>query len=275
MDTVIRLAGDPGAWAALATLIAMEVVLGLDNLVFIAILSNRIDERRRGLARSLGLSLALVFRLALLASASWAVRLTAPLAMVFGHAFSARDLLLLAGGLFLVWKATTEIHHRVDPEDESEGASEASPLSLGAGLDPDHLDRHRLLRRQHHHGGRHDRPLSDHGRGGGRLGRRDDGRLRSARGVHPPQSDGLDARAELSLDDRHDADGRRLRLSYRKGLYLRGDVLLIAGRGAERLGSAQRQAGDVTLTSLLIFAGVYFAAVATPGPGVAALSRAC
>ena len=134
MDIFLRLAADPGAWAALATLIAMEVVLGLDNLVFIAILSNRIDERRRGLGRSLGLSLALVFRLALLASASWAVRLTAPLAMVFGRAFSARDLLLLAGGLFLVWKATTEIHHRVDPDDESDGASEASPLSLGAGL---------------------------------------------------------------------------------------------------------------------------------------------
>ena len=134
MDTSLRLAAGPSAWAALATLIAMEVVLGLDNLVFIALLSNRIDERRRGLARGLGLSLALVFRLALLASASWAVRLTAPLATVFGHAFSARDLTLLAGGLFLVWKATTEIHHRVDPDDESDGAKPASPLSLGAGL---------------------------------------------------------------------------------------------------------------------------------------------
>jgi predicted tellurium resistance membrane protein TerC len=111
-----------------------EVVLGLDNLVFIALLSNRIDERRRGLARSFGLSLALVFRLALLASASWAVRLTAPLATAFGHAFSARDLLLLAGGLFLVWKATTEIHRRVDPDDESDGISQASPVSLAAGL---------------------------------------------------------------------------------------------------------------------------------------------
>jgi len=134
MEDMTRLAADPAAWAALATLIAMEVVLGLDNLVFIAILSNRIDERRRGLGRSLGLSLALVFRVALLASASWAARLTAPLATIFGHAFSARELLLLAGGLFLVWKATTEIHRRVDPGDESAGASEASPLSLGAGL---------------------------------------------------------------------------------------------------------------------------------------------
>ena len=134
MDAFLRLAEDPNAWAALATLIAMEVVLGLDNLVFIALLSNRIDERRRGLARKLGLSLALVFRLALLASASWLVHLTAPLATVLGHAFSVRDLLLLAGGLFLVWKATTEIHHRVDPDDDTEHDKVASPLGLIAGL---------------------------------------------------------------------------------------------------------------------------------------------
>jgi predicted tellurium resistance membrane protein TerC len=133
MDAFLRLAEDPNAWAALATLIAMEVVLGLDNLVFIALLSNRIDERRRGLARKLGLSLALVFRLALLASASWLVHLTAPLATVLGHAFSVRDLLLLAGGLFLVWKATTEIHHRVDPDDDTEH-KKVSPLGLIAGL---------------------------------------------------------------------------------------------------------------------------------------------
>ena len=134
MDAFLRLAEDPTAWAALATLIAMEVVLGLDNLVFIALLSNRIDERRRGLARSLGLSLALLFRLAFLASASWVVRLREPIAAVFGRAFSVRDLLLLAGGLFLVWKATTEIHHRVDPNDNADDAKARSPLSLTAGL---------------------------------------------------------------------------------------------------------------------------------------------
>jgi predicted tellurium resistance membrane protein TerC len=134
MDALLLLIEDPDAWAALATLIVMEVVLGLDNLVFIALLTNRIDERRRGLARKLGLSLALAFRLVLLASASWLVRLTAPLAAVLGHAFSARDLLLLAGGLFLVWKATTEIHHRVDPAGEPEHEKPASPLGLISGL---------------------------------------------------------------------------------------------------------------------------------------------
>src|ERR1700728_4996302 len=120
MDDLLRLAQDPGAWAALATLIVLEVVLGLDNLVFIALLPSRVDERRRGLARKLGLSLALVFRLALLASASWLVHFTEPLGTVLGRGFSVRDLLLLAGCLFLVWEGTTEIHHRVDPDGESE-----------------------------------------------------------------------------------------------------------------------------------------------------------
>ncbi len=129
MDTVIRLAADPAAWAALATLIAMEVVLGIDNLVFIALLSNRVAPSQRALARSLGLSLALVFRLALLASAAAIVRLTAPLTTVFGHPFSVRDVLLLAGGLFLVWKATREIHERVEPD--GEGKAEGEPARLG------------------------------------------------------------------------------------------------------------------------------------------------
>ncbi len=134
MDNLLLLAADPGAWAALAALFAMEVVLGLDNLVFIALLSNRIDEHRRRLARSLGLSLALLFRLTFLGSASWVVRLREPITTVFGHAFSVRDLLLLAGGLFLVWKATTEIHHKVDPDADTDESSARSPLSLTAGL---------------------------------------------------------------------------------------------------------------------------------------------
>ena len=134
MDELLRLAEDPNAWAALATLIAMEVVLGLDNLVFIAILTTRIEERRRRLARILGLSLALVFRLALLASAAWMVHLTTPLATVLGRGFSMRDLLLLAGGLFLVWKSTTEIHHRVDPNKEAGDESPPAPLGLLSGL---------------------------------------------------------------------------------------------------------------------------------------------
>jgi len=134
MDMIARLASDPAAWAALATLIAMEVVLGVDNLVFIALLSNRIVERRRVLARSLGLGLALAFRLLLLASASWLVRLTAPLVTPFGRPFSARDLVLLAGGLFLVWKATSEIHERVDPRVEAAEPHDNAMLGMGNAL---------------------------------------------------------------------------------------------------------------------------------------------
>ena len=134
MDTIARLAVDPAAWAALATLIAMEVVLGVDNLVFIALLSNRVERSRRALARSLGLGLALVFRLAMLASAAAIVHLTGPVITLFGHEFSVRDLLLLAGGLFLVWKATTEIHERVDPAQREDGSTKTAPLGVGSAL---------------------------------------------------------------------------------------------------------------------------------------------
>ena len=116
MDALATLATDPAAWVALATLIVMEVVLGIDNLIFISILTNKLPEDQRENARRIGLSLALLFRLALLGTVAVIVQLTTPLFVVFAHAFSWRDLILIAGGLFLVWKATREIHHRVDPD---------------------------------------------------------------------------------------------------------------------------------------------------------------
>ena len=116
MDTLFSLAADPGAWVALVTLIAMEVVLGIDNLIFIAILTNRMPEHQREWGRRVGIGLALVMRLGLLGSIAYIVTLTAPVLSVFGHDFSWRDLILIAGGLFLVWKATKEIHHRVDQD---------------------------------------------------------------------------------------------------------------------------------------------------------------
>jgi len=118
----------PEAWAALATLIVMEVVLGIDNLIFISILSNKLPEEQRRRARRIGISLALLMRLALLFSIAWIVGLTAPVfdlgisgaldshgSPTFETSFSWRDLILIAGGLFLLWKATKEIHHSVDP----------------------------------------------------------------------------------------------------------------------------------------------------------------
>jgi len=118
MEYLVSLVVDPAAWVALLTLIVMEVVLGIDNLVFVSILSNTLPEHQRGKARQAGLSLALILRLALLGTISYIVGLTAPIFSVFEHALSWRDLVLIAGGLFLVWKATREIHHNVDPDPE-------------------------------------------------------------------------------------------------------------------------------------------------------------
>jgi len=114
MDYLVSLAIDPAAWVALLALIAMEVVLGIDNLIFIAILTNRLPEHRRAMGRSIGIGLALILRLFLLGSIAFIVKLTTPMFSVFGQELSWRDLILIAGGLFLVWKATKEIHHRVD-----------------------------------------------------------------------------------------------------------------------------------------------------------------
>jgi predicted tellurium resistance membrane protein TerC len=116
MDYLLELASDPAAWAALAALTAMEVVLGIDNLVFISILSNKLPERQRSRARRIGIGAALLLRLVLLGTVAMIVRLTEPVVTLFEQAFSWRDMILIAGGLFLVWKSTREIHQRVDPE---------------------------------------------------------------------------------------------------------------------------------------------------------------
>jgi predicted tellurium resistance membrane protein TerC len=118
MENATALLADPAAWAALAALIAMEVVLGIDNLIFISVLTNKLPEHQRTRARRIGISGALVLRLALLSTIAFIVQLTAPLFTVFENAFSWRDIILIAGGLFLVWKATAEIHHSIEPEDE-------------------------------------------------------------------------------------------------------------------------------------------------------------
>lgn len=127
MDTILTLLASPAAWAALLTLIVMEVVLGIDNLIFISILSNKLPEAQRAKARRLGIGLALVMRLALLTMVAWIVGLVQPVVDLgitgplgahgepaFETQFSWRDLILIAGGLFLMWKATKEIHHSVD-----------------------------------------------------------------------------------------------------------------------------------------------------------------
>lgn len=111
---------DGNAWAALVTLTAMEIVLGIDNIIFIAILSGRLPLAQQNAARQLGLAAAMVSRILLLLSLSWIMRLTAPLVKVGTWALTGRDLILLFGGIFLIWKATKEIHHRIEGAEESE-----------------------------------------------------------------------------------------------------------------------------------------------------------
>jgi CBS domain containing-hemolysin-like protein len=114
---------DPNIWLGLATLVVLEIVLGIDNLVFIAILADKLPPHQRDRARLIGLSLALLMRLVLLATLAWIMKLTEPLFEVFGHSFSGRDLILLGGGLFLLFKGTMELHERLEGREHSEGGN--------------------------------------------------------------------------------------------------------------------------------------------------------
>ena len=150
---IIALLSDPATWLALLTLIALEVILGVDNLIFIAILSNKLPEHQQQRARRIGLGLALIMRIGMLMLIGWLVTLQTPLFDLgivgppvegtnkpsFETAFSGRDLILLAGGLFLLWKATKEIHHSMEPEDNSgdlldktPGVADAAKATFGA-----------------------------------------------------------------------------------------------------------------------------------------------
>jgi len=148
MENLLALAADPTAWAALVTLVVMEVVLGVDNLVFVAIISNKLPPQHRARARRIGLGLALVLRLALLSVIAYVVGLTQPVISLpwtpppgpdghppFDLHFSWRDLILIAGGLFLIWKATREIHENVDPaHEEATHVGRQVVASLGAAI---------------------------------------------------------------------------------------------------------------------------------------------
>ena len=146
MESLQALFSEPAAWAALAALVVMEIVLGIDNLIFISILSNKLPEHQRRRARRIGIGLALGLRLGLLSIIAWLVGLTAPVFDLglsgpvdamgvpsFETNFSWRDLILIAGGLFLIWKATTEIHHTLDPvpADDASGSKRAAAVQIG------------------------------------------------------------------------------------------------------------------------------------------------
>jgi predicted tellurium resistance membrane protein TerC len=129
---MMTLLTDPETWIALATLTFLEIVLGVDNIIFISILAGKLPHDRQATARRLGLLLAMGTRILLLFSLAWIVRLTAPLITVFGHELSGRDLILAGGGLFLLAKSTHEIHGRLEGE---EGAgSSGRPASFASVL---------------------------------------------------------------------------------------------------------------------------------------------
>lgn len=117
---------DPAAWTAFLTLTLLELVLGIDNIVFITILADKLPEEQRSRTRKLGLALALFMRIGLLLTLAWIIGLTAPLFTVFEQEISGRDLILLVGGLFLLWKSTKEIHQLLEGE-EGEASSKVRP----------------------------------------------------------------------------------------------------------------------------------------------------
>src|SRR3954469_5451290 len=123
---MLDLLTDPQAWAALATLTALEIVLGVDNIVFISVLVSRCEPHEAKRARQIGLALAFVFRIILLLGLTWLMRLTYPVAAVLGREFSWHDIILIAGGLFLIAKATHEIHAEVEGEEGEESGAKTS-----------------------------------------------------------------------------------------------------------------------------------------------------
>ena len=132
--SLIEIFSDPQAWISLATLAALEIVLGIDNIVFISIVSSKLPEEQRPFARKAGLALALIMRILLLMSLSWVMSLTAPLFTALGHEVSGRDLILILGGLFLIGKATVEIYDNVEAVGHDSAGSAAAKATMGAVL---------------------------------------------------------------------------------------------------------------------------------------------
>lgn len=128
---MIELLSDPQIWLSLATLTFLEIVLGIDNVIFVALMADRLPEEKRGLARRLGLGLALIFRIIMLGSLVWIAHLESDLFSLFGHGFSWRDLILLAGGLFLLGKATMEIDHTLEGDHEAQAGTKKA-VGFGA-----------------------------------------------------------------------------------------------------------------------------------------------
>lgn len=134
--TLIELLSNPQTWIALATLTALELVLGIDNIIFISILVDKLPKAQQETARRLGLFMAMFMRIGLLMTLAWIVGMVDPLFHLFGYGFSGRDLILIGGGLFLIWKSTVEIHGSLEGEDEAEAmsSSKAAKAAFSAAI---------------------------------------------------------------------------------------------------------------------------------------------
>ena len=134
MDSLLELMSDPNAWVAFLTLSALEIILGIDNIIFISVIANRLPLEIREKVRRFGLIFALVTRILLLLSLSWVMSLTNPLFSVNDHAISGRDLILLLGGFFLIWKASKEIYVEVEVGEDDHEQGDASKANLNKSM---------------------------------------------------------------------------------------------------------------------------------------------
>ena len=240
LDEILLPRARPQRLVALVTLVVMEVVLGIDNLIFISILTNKLPEHQRSRARRIGIGLAVILRLGLLSGVAYIVQLTTPLFSVFGHSFSWRDLILIAGGLFLIYKATSEIHDHVAADHDTEAAGGAVQRHHVRRDRPDPDPRPGVLARQHHHRGRHDRRHPDHDRGRGDRGQPDAAGGRSAwRGFigNNPTIVMLALGFLLMIGMTLIADGVGVKVP--KGYIYAAMAFSAAGRGAEHAGSSR------------------------------------
>ena len=235
---------------ALVTLTFLEIILGVDNVIFISILSSKLPHDQQLRARRTGLIAAMVMRILLLLSIAWIIRLTAPLFTVLGQEISGRDLILIGGGLFLIGKATLEIHDRLEGE-EAHGSPRVAP-SFAAVIGQIMLLDHRVLARLGHHGRRHGRrhlaswwPPSCS---------RSAIMMLSAEPIsgfvnrHP---DGQGARAVVPAADWPVAHRRRPRHAHSEGLHLLRDGLLGVRRDDQPARARQRRAGRTPSTGTL------------------------
>jgi predicted tellurium resistance membrane protein TerC len=134
MDSLLQLMSDPNAWVAFLTLSALEIILGIDNIIFISVIANRLPLEIREKVRRFGLIFALVTRILLLLSLSWVMSLTNPLLSINDHVISGRDLILLLGGFFLIWKASKEIYVEVELSEDEDEQSGAKKVNLNKSM---------------------------------------------------------------------------------------------------------------------------------------------